>query len=165
MINIDFNKVTVARINQSTPGINTFQNQKSEMVNHLQESALADQEHKIGTIWVWTYDDSVALGYVTLAMYSIDRKNVQDFSKKQFPYRSIPALLIGQIATHENYEGMGIGTSMLSWAIKTAIDLSKKVGCRMVALHPHEDVVGWYQKRGFKIIERKHKQDTMYLYI
>lgn len=165
MTGVDFAKVRVARLSQSTPGIDTFQNQKPEMVTHLQESALADQERKIGTTWVWTYDDSIVLGYVTLAMYSIDRKNVQEFPRKQFPYSSIPALLIGQIATHENYEGGGIGTSMVSWAIKTAVDLSKKVGCRMVALHPHGDVVEWYQKLGFKLIERKHGQNIMYLYI
>ncbi|MCY4490605.1 MAG: GNAT family N-acetyltransferase [Thaumarchaeota archaeon] len=165
MKSIDFTKVGMARLSSSTPGIDTFQNKKAEMVNYLQECALADQEDKIGTTWVWNYDNSIVLGYVTLAMYSIDRKYIQDLSGKYFQYRSIPALLLGQIATHKNYENRGIGTYMVSWTINKAIVLSKDVGCRMLTLHPHKDVVEWYQKLGFKLIESKHKKNIMYLYI
>ena len=52
MKSIDFTKVRLARLSSSTPGIDTFQNKKPEMVKYLQESALADQEHKIGNVWV-----------------------------------------------------------------------------------------------------------------
>lgn len=30
------------------------------------------------------------------------------------------------------------------------MDLSKIVGCRMVVVHPYDDVVGWYEKQKFK---------------
>lgn len=163
--NIDFGKVDVKRLGKDTPGIGAFENRKESMVAYLQRDALADQEQKSGTTWVWVYDRKVVLGYVTLAMYSIDKKDIQnnrDQVSERFPHSAIPALLIGQLATHIEHEGKGIGTSMVSWAVSVAADLSKKIGCRMVALHPHEDVVGWYRKLEFKIIRRERGQAIMY---
>ena len=162
---VDFTRVRVRRLGINTPGIPAFTNQKQQMVEHLQNGALDDQAQKIGTTWVWVYDDSVALGYVSLAMYSLDRKNIQGIPNyadmEKFPYRAIPALLIGQLATNKEYEGKGVGRSMISWTIKMAVNLSDTVGCRMVALHAHHDVITWYEKFKFKKI--LESSNTMYL--
>lgn len=151
---IDFAKVTVGRLDENTLGIPTFKNQKRVMVDHLQKDALNEQNRKIGTTWVWAYDDRVALGYVTLAAYSVNKRYLENDRKytgtEQFPYGTIPALLIGQLATHEEYERQGVGKRMVAWATKAAMDLSKIVGCRMVVVHPYDDVVGWYEKQKFK---------------
>ena len=100
------------------------------------------------------YDDRDALGYVTLAAYSINKRHVVNdrnyAGTDQFRYGAIPALLIGQLATHEEYERQGVGKRMVAWATKVAMDLSKIVGCRMVVAHPYDDVVGWYEKQKFK---------------
>ena len=137
---IGFANVKIARLGKDTPGVAAFRNRKESMVAYLQDDALVDQEQKIGTTWVWIYDERVVAGYVTLAMYSVDRndiRNNQDSTADTFQYSAIPALLIGQIATHEECEGQGVGKRMISWAIKMAAGASKNVGCRMVALHPH----------------------------
>lgn len=156
---IDFAKVRVGHLDENTPGIPAFKNQKHVMVDHLQKDALSEQNRKIGTIWVWVYDDRVVLGYVTLAAYSINKRHFENdrnyAGTEQFPYGTIPALLIGQLATHEEYERQGVGKRMVAWAVKTAIELSKIVGCRMVAVHPYDDVVGWYEKQKFKKVSGK----------
>ena len=71
---------------------------------------------------------------------------------ERFPYNTIPALLIGQLATHEEYERRGVGKMMVAWATKMAIELSKVVCCRMVVVHPHGDVVGRCEKQKLKKI-------------
>ena len=95
---IDFAKVRVERLENATPGILTFKNQKRIMVDHLQKDALSEQNRKIGTSWVWVYDERVVLGYVTLAAHSIKKvyvKNDRNYAgTEQFPYGTIPALLI-----------------------------------------------------------------------
>lgn len=133
------------------------------MVDHLQRDALNEQ--KIGTAWVWVYDDHIVLEYITLAAYSISKKYIQNSQEcaeaKQFPYGTVPALLIGQLATHKEYECQGVAKRMIAWAIKMAIDLSKMAGCMMVALHSYDDVVGWYGKQKFRKVSTK--QTVMYL--
>ena len=163
---IDFEKIRVTRLSPTTAEIDSFKNSKQEMVDHIQKDAFRDQQLKISTTWVWVYDNRTALGYVSLAMYSIDKKDIlhnRDESSRKYPYGTVPSMLIGQIATHQDYECNKIGQSMVSWAIKEAFEYSKDVGCRVVALHPHEDVVEWYRRKlKFKHIKRDNMQDIMY---
>ena len=110
---VDFAKVTVGRLDENAPGMPAFKNQKRNMVNHLQKDALNEQNRKIGATRVRVYDDRIALGYVTPATYYINKMRIRnDRSCKgteRFPYNTIPALLIGQLATHEEYERRGVG--------------------------------------------------------
>lgn len=87
------------------------------MIKHIKEDALRDQEKKVGTTWVWVYDNKIAVGYISLAMFSIDRKEIIKEKRSKYPYSTIPSLLIGQIATHKDYECNSIGSSMISWAL------------------------------------------------
>ena len=70
------------------------------------------------------------LGYVSLAMHSIYRKDVQNSQDQvvedEFPYSAIPALLIGQLAAHKGYEDKGMSTLMVSWVIDLTTSNQKK---------------------------------------
>ena len=50
---------------------------------------------------------------------------------------------------------------MVSWTINVAASLSDTVGCRMVALHAHDDVINWYEKQKFRKVSKN--SNTMYL--
>ena len=126
---IDVDKITITRLSDNTVGVESFKNSKQAMVDHIQKRALRDQRLKIGTTWVWVYDNKILLGYMSLAMHSIDKKDIlynQDELSEKYPYRTVPSLLIGQIATHQDYEGNNIGRSMVLWAVKQALEYSKK---------------------------------------
>ena len=135
------------------------------MIDYLQRTALTDQKIKSSTTLVWIHDNSVVLGFVTITMYSINKKDLisQDNTWKQFPHRTIPAILIGQLATHKKYECIGVGKMMLDSVIETVDFLSKKIGCRVVALHPQEDVISWYRKQKFNMLEMRDGQKVMYV--
>lgn len=159
---IDFSKVKRARLTKTTPGITGFKNKEQSMIDFIQKEALADQENKIGVTWTWIYDDKILVGFISLAMFSIDRKEMPTEKRGKYPYSTIPSLLIGQLATHEEYECNGIGKSMIEFAL-SAYKSSQIIGCRTVALHPLENAIKWYQDHTpFKLIKRKDKHDIMY---
>ena len=94
-------------------------------------------------------------------MFSIDKKTYR-FDADKYPYRMIPSLLIGQLATHKRYECCGLGREMIHFAMRRAHDASQTVGCRCVVLHPLPNAVSWYQaKTPFRLIEHG-KQCIMY---
>ena len=161
---IDFTRISVKRLGRGTPDASTFKNRKS-MVGCLQEDAPVKQGRNSGTAWVRVHDNSMVPGCATLATYSIDKKDIQvnqDDGTKIFPHGSIPATLIGQLATNKEYGNGRTGTLMVSPANDAANHLSEKIGCRVVALRPHEDFIGWHQKQAFEIIKREKKQDIVH---
>ncbi|RNJ79588.1 MAG: GNAT family N-acetyltransferase [Nitrosopumilus sp. B06] len=121
------------------------------MVEHIKTRAIKDQKMKLGTTWAWIYDNKIIVGYISIAMFSIEKRIVSEQDKlfKNVPYGSIPALLIGQLAVHKNYEGRGIGRFRVLWVIDQVRRYSKNIGCRPVMLHSHGDVIEWYKKLKF----------------
>ena len=144
---IDFSKVKRARLSKNIPGINHFKNKEPHMVDFIQKEAMIDQENKIGTTWCWVYDDKILLGFVSLAMFSMDKKTMPSEKREKYPYSTIPSLLIGQLATNEEYECNGIGKSMIQFALNEAYKYSQQIGCRTVALHPLPNAIDWYLKK------------------
>lgn len=77
-------------------------------------------------------------------------------------YGNIPALLIGYLATHKDYERKGIGTFMVQWACNQAVQFSKSIGCRLVMLDPENNAVGFYKKLHFSHISNSN-DDVMFV--
>lgn len=153
---IDFGKVKRARLSVNTPGVSNFKNEEQEMVDFIQKDALKDQEKHVGTTWTWILDDKELLGFVSLAMFSIDRRDMPKEKQGKYPYSTIPSLLIGQLATHSDYVGNGLGVEMIMFAVAQGYEASQLYGCRTVALHPLPNAIPWYkEKTTFKLIERE----------
>lgn len=61
-----------------------------------------------------------------------------------------PALEISELAVDENYERMGVGTEMFSFAVLTAVELRKKfLGIQYIVVCADPKAVGFYEKLGF----------------
>jgi hypothetical protein len=96
-------------------------------------------------------------------MFSIDRKEMLKEKQEKYPYSTIPSLLIGQLATHSDYECNGLGREMIKFAVSQGFEASKTMGCRTVALHPLPSAVTWYKsKTPFKLIEREGRGNIMF---
>jgi len=153
---IDFAKIKRARLSVNTPGVSNFKNKEQEMVDFIQNDALNDQDKHVGTTWTWILDDKELAGFVSLAMFSIDKRDMPTDKQGKYPYSTIPSLLIGQLATHSDYERNGLGLEMIRFAVAQGFDASQLYGCRTVALHPLPGAISWYKKNTtFKLIERE----------
>ena len=157
---IDWSRVSVDTLSDDTPGIHTFKNRIGGMARYLREAALPDQRRRIGVTKVFVYADTI-LGFVTLATASVKSSDVEGRGK-WLRFGEVPALLIGQLATHSEYEGQHVGKTLVRLAVAEAADLSRRVGCRLIVLHPRKDVVSWYESQNFKMSPAKN---LMYLVI
>lgn len=159
---IDFkNKVQVYRLQKNLFNINKFKCSKQDYADYIKKCAIIDQQNSIGQTWVFVYNQKEVIGYVTLAMAELHKN--QHKKLHSFPHSYIPALLIGQLATHQDYEGLGIGKTMIQWVISQGIEYSKKLGCRLIILNPEKDVIEWYkEKLGFEHIPHSRAHDVMF---
>ncbi len=89
-------------------------------------------------------------GYVTLSAAQIERGHLPKAAQRNRP-DPIPAVLLGQLAVDRNHQGMGYATSLLLFALTTAVRLSRDIGCFGVLTHPLDDGVrAFYRRFGFE---------------
>jgi GNAT superfamily N-acetyltransferase len=60
----------------------------------------------------------------------------------------VPALLLGQLAVDQRWQGKGVARSLMFFALSTAVRLSQEIGCFCVLTHPLDDRIRSFY-RGF----------------
>jgi GNAT superfamily N-acetyltransferase len=62
----------------------------------------------------------------------------------------VPLLLIGRLAVDQTLQGIGLGSDLLSDALRRCLAVSDIAGVRAVVAHAIDDAaVGFYQRHGF----------------
>lgn len=90
------------------------------------------------------------VGYVTLSAAQIERAFLPKAQQRNRP-DPVPATLLGQLAVHKEYQAQGHASSLLLFALKTALRASEIVGSVGVLTHPLDDGVrAFYAKKGFQ---------------
>jgi predicted N-acetyltransferase YhbS len=60
-------------------------------------------------------------------------------------------ILLGQLAVDRRHQGKRLATSLLLFALTTAVRLSQEIGCFAVVTHPIDDAIrDFYRRFGFE---------------
>ena len=110
----------------------------------LRQHALVQQ--KIGTSVTHVLCRGVEVrGYYSLACTSVTSRKLGSGAS--------PAIMLGKLARSAE-EDRGLGSQLLSHALRTCLAVSQKIGARAVVLDPIAPKVGeWYRLRGFKTLD------------
>jgi GNAT superfamily N-acetyltransferase len=89
------------------------------------------------------------VGYVTLCATQIEREFLARAHRRNKP-DPVPATLLGQLAVDRAYQRQGHASSLLRFALVTALRASRDVGSFGVLTHPIDDEVRqFYRRWGF----------------
>lgn len=137
----------------------------SDLNEFLIENARVDQQSDISLTWIVTYKEKI-VGFLTLTNDSISRGDLApEDGENVFVYPKYPALKIARLATHKDYEGRDIGTSMVAWSWAVALKVSRELtGCRIITVVSKYRSKGFYDKLGFKKAEKKGSGINMPMY-
>lgn len=90
------------------------------------------------------------VGYVTLSAAQVERGFLAKPQQRNRP-DPVPVTLLGQLAVHRFWHGKGHATSLLLFAVKTAVHAAEIIGSFGVVTHPLDDGVrAFYAKWGFR---------------
>lgn len=107
--------------------------------------------------------EKVIAGYITLRCSSLIMESGENYKL------GFPALEIAELAVDKNYEGQGLGTDMVKFAINEAVELNDmKIGIQYVILCADVAAVGFYSNselnfkpiRKMQEIPREHRNST-----
>lgn len=91
-------------------------------------------------------------GFVSLSMGEIRREALPKPARRNAP-DPIPVALLGQLGIAMAWQRSGLGTSLLRYAMLTALAASRQVGGLGIILHPLDDALrAYYAKFGFEAL-------------
>jgi GNAT superfamily N-acetyltransferase len=107
-------------------------------------------------------------GYVTLIATEVI---ADDAVRPQgnWPERwRIPAIRLARMAVDSELQGQDIGTQLIDWVIALINDhVARHVGCRLIVVDAKKRAVGFYEKRGFTLLDtpanRERDHPVMFL--
>jgi GNAT superfamily N-acetyltransferase len=90
------------------------------------------------------------VGYVTLSAAQIERAFLPKPQQRNRP-DPVPVTLLAQLTVDKDYQGQGHATSLLLFALRTALHASQNVGSLGIITHPLDDGVRhFYTRWGFQ---------------
>ena len=103
-------------------------------------------------VYVCLAEDRVA-GLYSLSAHSIARSDVRGGWLRRNTPEQIPAVLLGMLGVDRDYQGLGLGRSLLRDAILRARSVSLEIGARSLLVDPaSEGSSRFYESYGFRAL-------------
>ncbi|MEZ5536525.1 MAG: GNAT family N-acetyltransferase [Thiolinea sp.] len=117
----------------------------------LQERALKNQTLDATRTFVATIaGERSVIAYYGLSMSEIIRTEAPKAAQRNMP-ESIPVVLLGRLAIHQDWQGKGLGRYLVRHLIKTALVASQAVAARMIITKPIDEAARhFYLAVGFE---------------
>jgi GNAT superfamily N-acetyltransferase len=132
--------------------LSAFQNGKHQSLDEwLRNRALASEGLSARTYVVCDAAlPARVVGYYAVSTAMEQRVALPNARLRRAMPEQVPLLLIGRLAVDRAFQGMGLGTELLSDALRRCLSASEIAGVRAVVAHAiDDDAVGFYQRHGF----------------
>jgi len=162
---IDFKKMTVHILNDEDD-LSSFECKNKEINDFIHNEAKQFQNERLGVSYIFSYEGK-PVGFVTLSMADLRKGKMKSEDRLVIGKENYPALQISQLAVCAKLERKDIGTELCNFSLGKAYNFSEKVGCRFLVLNAKRDVVGFYEKYGFKLLpkQEERREPVMFLNI
>lgn len=88
-------------------------------------------------------------GFFSLASHAVKHEDLKAKLRRNMP-APLPAILLGRLAVAKKYQGLGVGASLLSEAVRISQLAADAIGVSVLVVHPiSEQAAAFYVKHGF----------------
>jgi ribosomal protein S18 acetylase RimI-like enzyme len=113
------------------------------------------EKRRLGRTYVATEPGSTRVaGFYTLAASAFSVSCLPASQQKKFPKHPVPTIHLGRLAVDQAFHGRRLGETLLFHALRTAVELSQKLGAFAVDVWAIDDAArAFYQTYGFVPLE------------
>lgn len=95
--------------------------------------------------------DEIVVGYHTLTFGEVEHAGAPDRVKKGMPRHPIPLMVLARLAVAKEWQGRGLGASLLKDALMRTEQAADIAGIRALAVHAKDDgAINFYAHHGFE---------------
>ncbi len=126
-----------------------------ELDQYLKIQASQDVKRRISRVFVAiTEASNKVLGFYTLSSLSVEAESLPATLAKKLPRYPLPAALIGRLAIDRDWQGKGLGKSLLVDALSRMVAASRLVAIHCAIVDAKDDgIARYYEAFGFKRFE------------
>jgi GNAT superfamily N-acetyltransferase len=122
---------------------------KPSLDRWLKTRALSNQEKGFTAVLV-VHEASRVIGYYGLAPTAVIPSILPRSIRTGQPPDPVPCLLLGQLATDQNWMGKGIGTGLLKHALQRCVTAAGLIGGRALIVNAVDaEAADFWKRRGF----------------
>lgn len=143
----------------------TFDCGEASLNEWLRSRALKNETTGASRTFVTVENESGKVaGYYCLSAGSLALEDASGRVKRNMP-SPIPIILIGRLAVDKQFQGYGLGASMLQDAVLKGVEASRLLGARAFVVDAlNEEAERFYRKFGFELMPPAAKR-AMYLLV
>lgn len=129
--------------------VSEFSCGKPSLDRWLKTRALSNQEKGFTAVLV-VHEANRMIGYYGLAPTAVVPSTLPRSIRTGQPPDPIPCLLLGQLATDQNWIGKGVGTGLLKHALQRCVAAARLVGGRALLVNAVDvEAANFWKRRGF----------------
>ena len=116
----------------------------------LQKRALKNNEIDASRTFVVTVEGGLVVGFIALSVGSISHSAASGALKRDMP-DPIPVAILARLGVHEDYQGRGLGRSLVREAVLRSLQASSHVALKGIVVHAlHGKPRAFYEAFGFQ---------------
>jgi GNAT superfamily N-acetyltransferase len=129
--------------------VSAFRCGKPSLDHWLQNRALSNQQRGFTAVMV-VHEDLRVVGLYGLAPTAVVANVLPRSVRTGQPPDPVPCLLLGQLATDEDFAGRGIGTGLLKHALTRCVQAAELIGGRALIVNAVDgEAAAFWLRRGF----------------
>jgi GNAT superfamily N-acetyltransferase len=129
--------------------LDAFSCGKPSLDRWLKTHALSNQDKGFTAVLV-VHEANRVIGYYGLAPTAIVPASLPRSIRTGQPPSLVPCLLLGQLATDQDWVGQGIGTGLLKHALQRCVTAAGLIGGRALIVNAvDEEAAAFWKRRGF----------------
>lgn len=130
----------------------------------LNEFLLVDSfiniDNSLSKIYLCLYEKEV------VAFFSLSADSIKINEKLEVAYRTYPAIKIGRLAVHKDFQSMHIGSILIDWVVGFCLELRKDIGVRFISVDAYnrERTISFYNGNLFEALHPEKNKNNMPMY-
>jgi len=125
-----------------------FASEASELNLWLTSSARQSNDRDTARVYVICNANARVIAYSALVVGTISRETLRSRAASGLP-QHVPAILLAKLAVDRSYLSSGLGTQLLSHAIRISLEVKERVAVRLLFAEARDQVAhDWYVSRG-----------------
>lgn len=145
--------------------LTSFESTNTDLNDFLKNDSLNDQNELINRTYLCIWKNSI-VGYFSIVADTIEVQAIDETDRIEgYPYRKYPSIKIARLAVDRRFERKGFGRFLVLAAIGLVLSVSEIIGCRYLTVDSKPESINFYEKLGFKVVERYRRSEFPKMYL